>query len=497
MGVRDREGRAESEREKGATEQDEVVALLGKTMAAVMASPLYRKAATSLLADILATWAGPSRMRQRISASIRKAAEKVIDSPSVPKVPLADAALWSAPETVQAIAASLPMLINLNLSILSKLESALEQLPPETQAQYLRKMAAGIDAAQFGRLVTTMARSVTAIHTVYPTFLSDIFEGPLNEFMRNTDFGELKEMVDATAGSIVSAAGMMGRTLWRYPSKMACLIAINMALFNIVVKCLGEMMKPLDDAAPESLSDLLFAFFRTIDGQQIASLINAISELIRKLHTGSILLGEGGRPLFEIDLGNKLGEVFTAIDPVGLRKAKVALAEDRESIATARSQAHLDHPAPFLEVLSHWGAIANPEIRGLRKRLGVFEGLPEAQMTGAASRGLTDLDTQEIGEIVSSLLRILNGIRKEQPELGFKLLSSIAVAVDRGELKAASEWIIGDAVAAFKPVAGAVMPALLRGIHELLTPEPGEDSKDLEEALGLLRNRLYQDGGNQ
>lgn len=481
----------------GKTQEDEAIAFLDKVMAAYMETPAFRRVSASIMADMAAAWAGSSRVKQAIAGKIVKAASDVIDPTSQPEVPLADAALWSAPGTVSAILFTLPQLINMNLAILVKLEKSWEQLPPAAQADYLCRTVAQIDAQQIGRLLTTMVKSMTAIYRSNPTFLSDVLEGPMNEFMKHTDFGELKEMVDAAGDSLVAAAGMLSRLLWEYPGKMACLQAINMTLINLSVRSLNELMKPLDNAAPESLADLLFAFFRTIEGKQIASLINAFTELIRKLHTGSILLGEGGRPLFELDLANKLREAFPAIDPVILRKAKVALAEDRESIAAAQAEAHLDHPALYLEVLSHWAAIKNPDIRGLRKKISILEELPEDDMTEAISRGVTDLDAQEIGEIINALLRVLNRVHASKPETGFNLLASLGTALDGDELKAASEWMIRDAVTALKPAAAAMMPSLLRGFHELLTPQPGEDSRNLEEALAQLGERLCQAGGRK
>jgi len=63
-----------------------------------------------------------------------------------------------------------------------------------------------------------------------------------------------------------------------------------------------------------------------------------LSELLRRLHTGSYLLARGGKPLFEIYLTNFLKDAINEIDPEIFTKARIALAEDAETIAKSLAE---------------------------------------------------------------------------------------------------------------------------------------------------------------
>jgi hypothetical protein len=483
------------DRADGMTHGGEGFDFLATVAAAMLQTPAAQAVSARLLEDMAATWAGRSAVKRALADRVVREASRVMRDPARSATPLAAAPLWSSPAAAPAALSAIMDLINTFLAILVQAEASFAQLPPEVRAESLKKALARFDAGKAGALLTAVAKTLTAVHRSDPAYLARVLAPPLNEFMKSTDFGEIAEAVDTAGDALVAAAGMVGRLLWEYPSKLACLGAAETALVNILVRSLHEMVKPLEDAAPESLADLLCAFFRTIEGEQIALLVNTWAELIRKLHTGSVLLGEGGRSLFEIDLTDKLRTALPSVDPLALRKAKVALAENRESVAAARAEAHADHPPLLLELLSHWADLQNPRIRSLSRKIGAFERLPADAAAAAAAQGMAELDVQEAGEIVNSLLRLLNRLHTAAPRAGIDVLTGVATALDREVLEEAATWMIADAVDAFRPLATAVMPPLLRGVAELLTPLPGEDARGLDEALARLRSCLNGTGG--
>lgn len=435
MDMKERAEQADINLEKGIGHGDEVTDLVSKLISDVIRTPGFMNVITSVLSDVLTTWSGESIFKKKISNNIIKMVSGVIDPKSVPKVKLSESALFK----------------------------------------------------NLGRLITLLAIDINDVHKENPTYYADRLKGPINDIIEGTDFGELKEMVDNSEECVAATAKVLIDTLWKYPAKIACLGSVVVTLINMVIKSLKEILKSFDNAAPDLLADLLFSILRTnIDGKEIGLLVNSFIEVIRKLHTGSVFFSEAGIPLLQIDLANKLRDVVSTIDPELMCKVKVALAEDAESITNSIADVILNDPTLFMATTSAFSSIRNPKIREVRKKISVFEDLPAQEVTEAFSKGLVDLDAQEIGEVVNSLLRVINSIHGNKPEIISNLISSIMTAIDIDELKAAAGWMIRVIADAIKPVA-----------DEFLTPLPGEDSSDLDNAIASIRDILCKEGGER
>jgi hypothetical protein len=87
-------------------------------------------------------------------------------------------------------------------------------------------------------------------------------------------------------------------------------------------------------------------------------------------------------------------------------------------------------------------------------------------------------------------LRIINATHESRPDIAENLLSSLFSIIDTDELQAAAKWMIPEAIASVKPIAGAVMPSIINALCHLMTPAPGEDSSEMDEAIGNLRKIL-------
>jgi hypothetical protein len=469
--------------------EQESIDFLGRAVSELAKSPVIKNAMTAALEEMLASWSGDSFLKRKFSTQIIKTAG------SGEVKPFPDSAIWKDGLGVPSMLALAPVLVNSAASIFLKMLITVRQYSPEEQANFFRTSAAQIDAARLGEVVTEAARNFSVLLRENPTLWAEILEKPLEDMLKKIDFGELTEMMDNSADCIVATAGVVGSTLWNHPGKLACLEIMSMGLINVLVRSLAEMLKPMKNASPESVADLLFAVADSFDGKQLGGLINAFLELFRKINTGSVLLGEGDQTVFQAVLGHKMRELNSVLDPVLVRKAKIAWAENSAAAVKAKCETARENPRIFLDTLAAFSAIKNPAIRSTGVQLKLFEDLPEEETDAAVAQGLRELDMQEIGEILNSLLRAANRVRAGSPDLSLNLLGTLATAIDAGELKKAADWMVDDAVACLKPAAQAVMPAVLRGLNELLTPENG--NREMEEALALLKNTICIKGGCQ
>lgn len=463
--------------------------LLGKALAEMAKSPAMNEIAAEAMRNILSGWSGDSFLKQKIADKI------VAVAGDLQGPPVGDADIWSDERTMPALISSLSMAVNAVTVCLLKMESAMSRMSPREQLDVIRSAVEQVDFGQIGRLLTQVAKNVSALESEEPAALAAMLEKPFAEFLRNTDFGELKETLDQSADGIVALAGMLGQTLWDFPGKLACIEIMSMTLANIGVRVVGEMLKPMENASPESMADLIFAVADSFDGRQMGAVVNALAELLRKIHTGSLLLGEGGKSIFQAVVANKWKEILCELDPVLLRKAGVALAENREAAAVAKAEAVREHPEVFLETLSAYSALRNPALRAAGRRLRLLEDFPEEELDERLSEGLAELDVQEMGEMLNSVVRLANRIRASRPGITARHLAALSAVVEGEELEKAADWIAGDVVTGLRPVIRGAMPALLRGLCRILTPEPGEDNSEIDKALSLLKGLITDEGG--
>ena len=136
----------------------------------------------------------------------------------------------------------------------------------------------------------------------------------VRELVEKIDFGEIKEAADFHQENIAAAVMMINEELWRYPAKVICLLSLVPAVVNMGVSTAKESLVPINKLAPDLLADVVFSLVDNIDGKNIGRLINELAELVRKIHTGSTLLGEPGKPQLPYTLSRLTGETMSTVD---------------------------------------------------------------------------------------------------------------------------------------------------------------------------------------
>jgi hypothetical protein len=104
----------------------------------------------------------------------------------------------------------------------------------------------------------------------------------------------------------------------------------------------------------------------------------------------------------------------------------------------------------------------------------VYDQLPEVEFGAAVTQGFGEIDTQEIGEMFNTLLRVFNKVHTEKPDFFSRLLADIFVNIDTDEMKTATKWIMRDVIEGLKPISGEVLPVLIKGLSELKQNQEGK-----------------------
>jgi len=345
-------------------------------------------------------------------------------------------------------------------------------------------------AGDLGDLLTNYTRNINAAHRNNPICHAEERTGSINDLIGHTDFGELKELAEGSEACLLKTLESINNAIWPYPAKIGCLVGILLAVGNTSIKGLSEIIRPLlQNLGPDLTADILLSILRELSGEETAKLINSISELIRRLHTGSALLAKGDKSLFEFYLCSFLNDFHAAVDPEILTKARIALSEDKETIASSLADVLSQNPQTLFFTMNSYAALKNPGIRSVSHKIALYDDMND-EFAEAANSGISDLDTQGMADVTNSLLSIINRMHTARPELFGGLLKDFADSIDTSELKDTCEWLIPEVSDAIAPVTVELLPPLILGLCNLLVSTDGYDATEMENALQTLRSIL-------
>jgi len=357
------------------------------------------------------------------------------------------------------------------------------------------KAAAGTRSADVGRLLTEIARKVNADHAAGPSCHTGTRGEAIGDFLKHTDFGEIREMVEGSDTCVLKTIEIFNEQLWKYPAKVGTLVATLIPAMNTLMRALREILMPIEKTVgPDLLADILLSVVRGLNGKDMAKLANSLQEAIRRVHTGSLLLGKGGKPLFQIYLTDLLRDALPELDEELLKKVRIALAEDREAIANSLADTLRDNPGITLAFLASLGRVKTSDIKTRSRRLGVIEELDAGDLKAAVSESMSEFDTYEAAGLLNTLLRVANRIHDARPDIMSNILSGIVDSVDVDEVGQTARWLIPEFTDAVRPIATEVMPVFLKFFAELMNPADGSAGPEHTEALKAFRSALAAGG---
>ena len=346
-------------------------------------------------------------------------------------------------------------------------------------------------SADVGRFLTSWAKKINADHAADPICHARNRGETIHRFFANTDFGEIREMVEGSEQCVLKTVEAFNEQLWKYPAKVGTLVATIIPLMNTFIKASREILIPIEEKiGPDLLADIMLSIVKGINGADTAKLINAVREVIRRVHTGSLLLGKGGKPLFQIYLTDLLHDCLPAMDPELVKKIRIIFAEDREAMANAMADALSDNPDITLSYLASMGLVKTSDIKARTRKLGVIEQIDPVGLKSAVSEGMSDLDTYEIAGLVNTACRVANLIHEVKPDILSNALSGVVDSVSPEEVKKTARWLIPDIVEAIKPLAVEMMPFIIKGFSEIISFDDGYASPEHKEAMDSLKTAL-------
>lgn len=442
----------------------------------------------NILPEVLSVYAGKNRFKKFIARLVGKHLEKSLTRPGDIFEPAELRQLFQDEAFVEKCIAPLPDLIGGMLEILDTATATIEGLETGDKkilfGDFLSRLAAG----RTGSLITRGCRILNDIHRDDPEFFTRTLEPGFRKWIESVDFGEIKEMVESSAGDTRAFVKMANDVLWEYPAKVVLLLSLIPSAVNLLVDALDISTGRLNDLPPDLLTDVILSFIREIESRPIAGLINQLTEIVRKIHTGSALLGEPGAPQLPRVISGKIDEIAGGIDPIILWKAKTALAETGATIDRAVSDAINRNPALLRIGMIQGPEIANIRIRTKNRNLAFWETLDDEEAAKLKSQNLAAYDVQELAEVVNNLLRLFNRVGDRKPELFPEIVRQFTDALDGYELAEAARRVFSEGGESMRPAARAMVPQLVLWVADILKASDDEYEDDAARARNALGN---------
>ncbi|MBP7739015.1 MAG: hypothetical protein KA369_23795 [Spirochaetes bacterium] len=443
------------------------------------------------LPEVLAVWAGQSRIRKTLASIIgRVLAKGFAPRSGFGGSPVVDTC--SDPEFQRQAAAHVPGIINAVIAALGAFTRGLSEMPEEERRFFLKAFIENTDMGGIGGIVANLVKSLN-MERHDPAFIIEALRPKVRSVLSELDFGEIKEMADASADGIPSLVGMINEELWQYPAKMVCLLSLLPALGNILIRSSVKTLGPINEMPPDLLADVILSLVRDIDGKSIGMAVNQAFELVRKIHTGSALIGDKASHAVPAAVSRLAIDTLGEIDVSLLIKSQGMLRELRDLVRISVIQVLEDNPAIAADFFqSHFRSLVS-WVRAWSQKAETFQRVfSDGDIAREFARGMGDLDAQEMAAALSAVCGLFNQVRQLSPGTIKSFLSQFFSALDERVLAETARWLVDDVVQSMKPVAPEIMPPVINGLAELIAPD-GEMSDEMKEACDRLRG-LFSKG---
>jgi len=472
---------------RGNTEQPTVDGEFMERFAAAFAqTDEFRRIVRAIAPRAVGAWAGKSVFKKVIARPVAKSIAKGFSANGKggDDAPVAD--LLADPRFLSSASAELPALVNGLLAATASAVEGVASLPAEERARVMKGLVEGVDFSHAGRILTGLAKAVNGLHRDNPWFMAETLRPGITAFIKGTDFGELREMAEGAREDVIALVRTVNEELWNYPAKFICVLSLLPVMVNTAVGTLKETAAPINKMAPDLLTDVVLSLMNEIDGRNIGMLVNEFCELVRKIHTGSALLGEPGKPQLPKSVAKLTAETMSTVDINLLLKARGLLAEIKEmtlltfigmlekspELAKDFFQSHFRDLVAFFRRWSH--------------KADAFETLfTDDDVAEEFAKGMGEIDAQELAVTISRMCGVFNRVREKTPGIIRNTVAQTISSLDRYEAAETARWFTADMVEALKPLAPEILPPIIRGVADLLKQDDG--SGEMGEALAYLR----------
>lgn len=449
-----------------------------------------RQLLITLLPGFLEGWSGSNRVKQLFSKIINPMVDKQLSKPDDIFNNNEIQALFKDEAFVKKFTSLLPEMVNTFGDALSDTGICLEKASADTQKEFLKNLMSGTGRARSGKLLTSLAKILTGIHQTDPAFFAATIEPVFKKWIESVDFAEIKESVDGSSKDVMALTKMVNNTMWQYPSKIISLMSLLPSFVNLVTGSLNISIERFNALPPDLLTDIITAMLMEIKEEEIATLLNELTEISRKINVGSALLGEPGLPHLETALTIKIEAIVSKMDPKLFWKGKIALARLKAAVDDAMAEAVSNDPEFLKLSMINGPELSNIRLRSKNRNLAFLETLDEEELETVLQSKLLAVDTEEAAEWVNGLTSVVNRLWDQNPAIFTKFARQFLNSLDQDELAFTVTHLFEEIGEDLKPVARTFVPGLVEWVCDVLAPADDEYEEHAQRARNALGSLL-------
>jgi hypothetical protein len=449
-----------------------------------------RQLLSKILPDVLNLLAKDSKIEKFVMKAVGKLLGRRLSRPHDVLEEKEFALLFKDEAFIKNISVSLPENINGLLDIIVSMTKTIEAMPTEKKKAVFGDVIANITAGKSGDIINRSCRIIKDLHKEDPEFFTNTMAPGFQKWVESVDFGEIREMLNTSAEDGRAFVMMVNHVFWLYPSKVVMVLSMVPSLMNLFMEILDISLGRLNHELPPDMeADVIIALAKDLNINSAVDIFNQLMEVVRKVHVGSALMGEG-TPVLSILLSNIIGQVIEKTDPVTFWKAKIALAETKATISEGVARSINSRPD-----FKHLSMIKGPELtnihlKSINKRLTEWDAEDDEEMAHSFAQHMAAYDIQEIAEVFNNTLRIINRLGGERPAVFAELVTQLVNAIDDNELAETAKRFFKGVSKELKPVARAVIPGVVTWICDVIKPEDDEHEEEAGRARDALRDAL-------
>ena len=447
-----------------------------------------RQLLITVVPEFLNVWAEKSWWKKPLSKMAGSVIGKQLSQPDDVLGNDEIVALFENEQFIKNVAEQLPGIINSAVDALAAGADSIERMSPEDKKQLFEDLLSKTGKGRTGAALTRCAQTLVELHTVDPEFFTKAIEPGFTKWVESTDFGELREMFDKSVVDGRALVEMVMTVLFEYPTKFVILLSFLPGLANFITDSLKIIIGKVNTFPPDMLTDVVLALGKEINGVSIANLLNELTEVIRKIDTGSALLGEPGSPQLPKFLSDIVGDIISQIDPIILWKSKIAVAKINASIAQAMTEAVNNNPAYKQLSMIKGPEITNIRMKSYNQKLTSWESMEDEETSTSWARHLAAYDVQETAEVANNVLRLINRLATDKPAIFGEFIGQFASAIDDYELSESVKHVFNGAGEEIRPAARAVVPRLVTWICDVIQPQDDEYEDDAAKARKAIQS---------
>lgn len=462
-------------------------------LSAVIAGLLKARETRGLVADVVPdivdAWAGENRLKKKIAGQIEGFVRKKMNGNELGGHPGLAELMQDSAFTASAIR-FLPSALTVVTEALNALTDHLEKADEADRARFVSELLDSLAQSRLGDSVSVILKTLNHCYEENPRYLSEKLTPALIRRMEELDFGEIRDFLDLSAADMKTLVVAAMDTLYKYPSKLVLGLSFIADIVNATTFVSAEFLAMTNKISPDLLTDVVLSIFRKVDGKKTAHLLNQVSEIVRKLHTGSALLGEPGTTQLPTDLIGFLEDFLSVFDGELMWKAKVAFEEEKEIVARVFYQVMKENPERLERRMVRYSSLKNAQIRALLHHMSAMTQLPEKAVADATEKGLTAVETQDLAEVVNLFFVFINTISGLKPSLIPDLVTRFVDALDLYEVSDGLETFFEHAGEALIPIERVLVPKMVKHLCSVLEPRNDDYEQEAAEARAMLRALL-------